>query len=239
MRPLFCCCCFCRHLAVRAIRPHPLPLAGAVFIVGSDGSERSCVNRGGGRTWRSRVRSRAGAGRSRPRSRSRSCSCISRLRLHVGRPVRHLRHCAARSVEKKHDHNKWPLGSARFKPRPPSAIVSLRTRLRCNCLCRLSVPSVRIAVQVSTRFLSTCPSLYWFAAQCVHTAQQQQEQEERNVPATVQGKSRSGTVVVQVAGQASSSPSRVIAWLGRWLPWWALLYAVLGCALFSTFLPWT
>lgn len=69
--------------------------------------------------------------------------------------------------------------------------------------------SCSLSVQVSTRFLSACPALYWYAA---HLSQRQES-----------------------SGKRQSKSSGVL----RWLQLWSGLFIVVGTALFSTFLPWT
>lgn len=88
-----------------------------------------------------------------------------------------------------------------------------------------AIAALVMHVNVATRFLSSCPALYWFAA--VRLTQ-----------------GRGDDVVSSIdrstgQGSRNDNEKRAVQWACDWIWLWAIISGVLGCILFPNFFPWT
>ena len=95
----------------------------------------------------------------------------------------------------------------------------------------LAIALTVLHVQVTTRFMSACAPLYWFAAAVSF---------RRAVPVPTAG-TKAATTVSAAASAAGTGVAAevVITPVGRAVVVVSLAYAVIGTCLFCTFMPWT
>ena len=81
-------------------------------------------------------------------------------------------------------------------------------------------------VNVATRFLSSCPPLYWYAAVCIN----------KGIAYNTTHRNESQEHIEEVD---KKQKKRRVIWSSDWIWLWTLISAILGCILFPNFFPWT